>query len=370
MRRLAVATFLALALAAPAQAQTSHTIGSTLQQTANYSSTNYIGNVTGGNECLARPYIGVDGQTFINTQQTTCMWWNAPLTAAASYVPLGQGTITSASVRSGPSPAPLRITVLSSGGGLCCTAQARSDVFQPNANAVTTVPLNLPASAGLDPNRSGSQFNDFVAVTAVGPGSLPVHDYGQHGTFNTTIPAASFLHPELVPNNSNTDVGWMDGYEVLLQVTWCGTTGVGRVHAAQACGAAAGGGGGGGTGGGATGGGATGGGGTTGGGTGGGGTGGGTAGGATDRLTLSGFKFSNRKLSIQLSGPGSVKAVLATCKKKKCKTKKTLKATAKQAGTVKLTVPKSVKKGTYRATITATSAAGIKSTLVKNVKVK
>jgi hypothetical protein len=217
MRRITVATLALLAvLAAPAAAETV-TIGSTLQQTPNLA----FG-------CEGRPYPAGNGIQLLATGVSSCTWWSAPLTAANTYVPRGQGRVTSARVLSGPNPAPLRITILSSGSGLCCTAQAVSAVFQPTPNAVTEVPLDLPAGSGLDPNRQGGQYNDIVTVSAVGPGSLPVHDFGVHGTFNTSAPAASFLHPELVPNNSNTDVGWMDGYEVLMQFTWCGTPGVGR----------------------------------------------------------------------------------------------------------------------------------------------
>jgi hypothetical protein len=217
MPRIAVAAIALLAvLASPAAAETV-TIGSPLQQTPNLP----FG-------CEARPYPGVNGMQLLATGVSSCTWWSAPLTAANTYVPRGAGRVTSARVLSGPNPAPLRITILSSGSGLCCTAQAVSGVFQPTPNAVTQVPLDLPAGSGLDPNRQGGQYNDIVTVSAVGPGSLPVHDFGVHGTFDTSAPAASFLHPELVPNNSNTDVGWMDGYEVLMQFTWCGTPGVGR----------------------------------------------------------------------------------------------------------------------------------------------
>ncbi len=208
---LLAATALALATIRSPAAQAA-TFGSDLSQTPNLA----FG-------CEARPYIALGGAQLIPTGTASCMWWSAPLTAANTYVPVGQGVITAARVRSGPNPAPLRIAVISSGGGLCCTHQRSSEIFRPAPNAVTTVPLALTAGSGLDPNRPGSQYSDIVVVSAVGPGTLPVHDFGVHGTFNTSIPAASFLHPELTNGNSNTDVGWMDGYEVLLQVDWSPT---------------------------------------------------------------------------------------------------------------------------------------------------
>ena len=74
-------------------------------------------------------------------------------------------------------------------------------------------------------DTNGSQYNDILAVVATGPGSLPVNDRGTHG-FIFDSPAnqarAAFLHPALANGASNTDVGIMDGYEVLLQYDWCG----------------------------------------------------------------------------------------------------------------------------------------------------
>ncbi|MDO8213855.1 hypothetical protein [Conexibacter sp. CPCC 206217] len=202
---------LALGLAGPATGGAGAvTFGSRLDQTANLP----FG-------CEARPYPGFGGGIqLLATNVTSCMWFAAPLTTASTYVPGGDGRVTAARVRSGANPAPLRISIISSGSGLCCTHRSSGPIFTPAPNAVTTVPLDLPASTGLDPNRRGGQYNDIVVVSAVGPGSLPVHDFGTHGTFDLSAPAASFLHPELTNGNSNTDVGWMDGYEVLLQVDW------------------------------------------------------------------------------------------------------------------------------------------------------
>ena len=86
---------------------------------------------SGANQCQARPYIGLNaGQiTFLNTNQTTCMWWSTQYGAdgsiiANTYVPRGAGAVTKVRVRSGNAPAPLQFAILSSGSGLCCTTQA------------------------------------------------------------------------------------------------------------------------------------------------------------------------------------------------------------------------------------------------------
>ncbi|HEV7773988.1 MAG TPA: hypothetical protein VGO48_11950 [Conexibacter sp.] len=316
------------ALAAPAAADAAlQTFGSTLGQTANMP----FG-------CDARPYPAANGATLIATGVTSCSWWSAPATAASTYVPRGQGTIISARVRSGDNPAPLRIAIFSSGSGLCCTAQAQSDVFQPAPNAVTPVALNLPAGSGIDTSRPGGQYNDIVVVTAVGPGSLPVHDFGVHGTFDLSAPAASFLHPALVPNNSNTDVGWMDGFEVLLQVDWCGDPGVGaaRARVAATCPAV-----------------------------GGGGSSGGGGGRSTPQLSRLGL--SGRTLGVRVSAGATVRARIARCTKRRgqttCQLVATLSARRRRAGVVHLALPSSLAAGRYRVTVTVTGGAKLVKTL-------
>ena len=201
------------------------TNGSTLQAPANL-------NLTGNsNECLARPYIGLSaGQIqFIPTGQTTCMWWSTEYgptgdIIANTYVPRGAGAVTKVRVRSGPQPAPLQFAILGSGGGGCCTTQRVSPVFQPQPNQVNEFTVNLPAGSGVG-TTPGSQYNDILAIQVAGTGSLPVNDRGAHG-FLFDSPAnqarAAFLHPALTGGASNTDVGIMDGYEVLLQYDWCG----------------------------------------------------------------------------------------------------------------------------------------------------
>jgi len=186
---------------------------------------------SGANQCQARPYIGLDaGQiTFLNTNQTSCMWWSTQYgpdgaVIANTYVPRGAGAVTRVRVRSADSPAPLRFAILGSGSGLCCTTKQVSAQVQPAANQVNEFAVNLPAGSGVG-DTDGSQYNDILVVVATGPGSLPVSDRGAHGfLFGSTAgqARASFLHPALALGESNTDVGIMDGYEVLLQYDWCG----------------------------------------------------------------------------------------------------------------------------------------------------
>ena len=226
LRCLLAAAALALpAAAAHAQAPVLATNGSALQAAPN------LVLPGGANQCLARPYIGLSaGQIqFINTGQSTCMWWSTQYgptgdIIANTYVPRGAGAVTRVRVRSGEAPAPLAFAIVSSGSGLCCTTKTVSPVFQPLPNQVNDFAVNLPAGSGVG-TTDGSQYNDILVIQVAGPGSLPVNDRGAHG-FIFDSPAnqarASFMHPALTNGASNTDVGIMDGYEVLLQYDWCG----------------------------------------------------------------------------------------------------------------------------------------------------
>ena len=232
MRRIClILSLLALSVtasAAHAQAPVLATNGSTLSAPAN------LALPGGANQCLARPYIGTGpGQIqFINTGQSTCMWWSTQYgpdsqPVGNTYVPRGSGAVTRVRIRSGDAPAPLRFAIVSSGSGLCCTAKQISPPVQPAPNQVNQFAVDLPAGSGVG-TAQGSQFNDILVVVAVGPGSLPVNDRGTHGfLFGSAAnqAQASFLHPALALGESNTDVGIMDGYEVLLQYDWCGIPG-------------------------------------------------------------------------------------------------------------------------------------------------
>jgi hypothetical protein len=327
----------ASALGALAPAAGAVTFGSDLSQTANVS----FG-------CEARPYPGVGGGMQLTpTGVSSCMWWSAPLTPSTTYVPGGDGRVTAARVRSGANPAPLRISVISSGSGLCCTHRSNSAIFTPTPNAITQVPLDLAASTGIDTTRNGGQYNDIVVVSAVGPGTLLVHDFGVHGSFDLSAPAATFLHPELTNGNSNTDVGYMDGYEVLLQVDWTPTpppapqlpTQTPPVQppqnpqspqspqSPQQP--------------------------------------------ATLRLSRLGLR--GRTLTLQASGPTSVTARLERCtvvrrprRHTVCTSAGRLSATARSAGPLRIALPRRLKAGTYRVTVSGSGGAG---TVVKRLVV-
>lgn len=112
------------------------------------------------------------------------------------FVP-GPGTVTTVRVKSGPNPAPLKVTVVKQlfqknpnpphqiTDTICCTGTGReSATFQPQPNAVTEYAANLQVTTTPSVNGA-SGHQDIVAVSAVGPGDLPLASTGPHTGFPT-----------------------------------------------------------------------------------------------------------------------------------------------------------------------------------------
>jgi hypothetical protein len=89
------------------------------------------------------------------------------------------------------------------------------------------------------------------------------------------------------------------------------------------------------------------------------------------RPKLSRLAVRKRVLSVSVSEAATVKAVLERCKGKRCKAVKRLSAKAAFARALEMKVPKSVKKGRYRVTASATDLAKNKAKpLVRTLRVK
>jgi hypothetical protein len=154
----------------------------------------------------------------------------------------GDGTITRISVRSGPNPAPIRFVVGRNLHTICCFFVAETSISQPQPNTVTSFNVNLPVERNTDV-PTNIRTDDFVGVSAAGPGTLPIASVGPHNTLMSVQgnPNAGSIYPRL---SSASDLGGgvrpdgNPGFEVLMQVTFC--------PAGQPCVPGAGGGGGGG----------------------------------------------------------------------------------------------------------------------------
>jgi len=171
-------------------------------------------------DCQTKPQPDINDPNLayvpVASGQGSCTWWQtgvfgAPNDPRNGYVP-GDGVITTVSVRSGPTPAPLRFAIvrqltqatggIPSGDSECCFFVRETAPVQPTPNAVSTFTVNLPVES----NRGASVVtNDILALSALsGTGSLPIfaipgqtnaNAYTQPGTVDAsaTFPALGAL---------------------------------------------------------------------------------------------------------------------------------------------------------------------------------
>jgi hypothetical protein len=172
------------------------------------------------------PFAG--GATLQPTGQTTCTLRSAGRIGSLrnwNAAP-GRGRITRIRIRSGANPAPLRLTILaahtqtyegqSGGDYLCCTATFLRRTFRPRANAVTTRRVNVPVSRVRDGRTT---YIDEIALSVMGPGTLPLHDEGTAGQLANGSALTVFNWP-FIRNGETTGSGLSaDGLELLLRWT-------------------------------------------------------------------------------------------------------------------------------------------------------
>jgi hypothetical protein len=114
--------------------------------------------------------------------------------ASESMIVPGTGTITRVRVKVGRTTGPMRIAILqslrreNSGEAACCIGRRQSRIFTPRANAITTIPVNLPVSI---------TFNRISRIYAFDSMFLTMENR------NTPIPA------NVIPGgNGNCSGGW------------------------------------------------------------------------------------------------------------------------------------------------------------------
>ena len=185
-----------------------------------------------------------------------CTWFQSGVVGAQNYsdprtgsVP-SDGTITTVSVRSGPNPSPLRFVVVrqfeQSAGGFCCAfvPGRETPLVQPRPNQVSTFTVNLPVERNVDTQR-GIITADYIGLSGVTGGNrtLPIADTGNNNTltgYTAGSPVAGFLYPRLGQRPGDTGGGrnesGIPNVEVLLQWTWVPAGGAGRDGAAPSLG--------------------------------------------------------------------------------------------------------------------------------------
>jgi hypothetical protein len=147
-----------------------------------------------------------------------------------SIVP-ASGRVTRIQVRSGPSPARLRLTVLTGssrvstftgadlpGTYTCCTARYVGPAFQPRPNATTTLRVDVPVANVVSKEiQQRIHSSDGLALSAVGPGTLPLSLTPALGSFAAGTPLATGFFPLTRPGEPRVDGYTMAGIDLLFR---------------------------------------------------------------------------------------------------------------------------------------------------------
>ena len=168
------------------------------------------------------------------TNQTSCtyrhggyLYNNRP-----TFIAPSTGRITAIKVRSGPNPAKLRLTILTGssrvdtftgrdlpGTYTCCTARFVGKPFRPRANATTKKKVNVKVFDVRDKRiRFRIHSSDGVALTAVGPGTVPLQIRNDVGAFTPGIPMAVGYWPNTRKGEPRSADGYsMTGIDLMFQ---------------------------------------------------------------------------------------------------------------------------------------------------------
>jgi hypothetical protein len=174
--------------------------------------------------CDAAPiYDPITGQPeLVATGQRTCTYRHGGYIGSNRFTSLvpGNGRITRVRIRSGRNPAPLRVTIMNASSGSsgfsCCTADRFSRVIRPRARRTSTFRMNLPVTSVVDTQR-GFQTTDVVALSAVGPGTLPLRDQGVGGQFVNGAAVALFWYPLTGVGDPRVDQTAHAGLDLMFQ---------------------------------------------------------------------------------------------------------------------------------------------------------
>lgn len=146
--------------------------------------------------------------------------------------PSGPGTITSATIRVGAVTGPMRFVRMrllyqNGFGPACCSAEQYADVFVPNANADTTVPLNFPITFETAPPPTDTTTvvaQDYIALEVLAP-NVPIPGFwrqngGQEQFLNTEVwlPALSSQFP--APTKNLRSAGSFSGFIAAFNYTF------------------------------------------------------------------------------------------------------------------------------------------------------
>ena len=167
------------------------------------------------------------------TGMTTCTAYQPGTTVENTHLVPGPGSVTKVRVRSGANPALLRITIVkrlfqtnpNTGeitDATCCTGTgSESATFQPPPNTVHELTLNPPLTVTTSPSQNGaSGHHDIVAVSAMGPGELPIASTGPHSLSEFSSTAMQMFYPKVETGQQGQAQHDYVNYVVLMNYDW------------------------------------------------------------------------------------------------------------------------------------------------------
>jgi hypothetical protein len=222
-RAVLVATLAAVAAAAIPPPASARWFGSTMTGPAN---------ATYG--CESALVLGpIGGVELAPTNQQSCTYRHGGYlnSLRPTFLVPSSGVIRRIQVKSGPNPARLRVTVLTgssrvdtfSGRDLpgtytCCTARYVGPPFRPRPNAITTRRVNVRV---FDVRNKEIQYRihstDGLALSAVGPGTVPLSVTNSLGAIVTGVPLATGFFPMTRPGEPRVDGYTLTGIDLLYR---------------------------------------------------------------------------------------------------------------------------------------------------------
>jgi hypothetical protein len=176
----------------------------------------------------------IGGVQLAPTNQTSCTYRHGGYlySTRPTFIAPGTGRITAIKVRSGSNPAKLRLTILTGssrvdtrtgrdlpGTYTCCTARFVGKAFRPKANATTKKKVNVKVFDVRDKRiRFRIHSSDGVALTAVGPGTVPLQVRNDVGGINAGTPMAVGYWPFTRVGDPRSADGYsMTGIDLMFQ---------------------------------------------------------------------------------------------------------------------------------------------------------
>jgi hypothetical protein len=185
--------------------------------------------MTFGNDLTLTPNVPFDCSVWptpigpVPSGATTCTWSSYLSPTHALLVPAGNGTVTQVRVKTGPTVGPMQAVVLRAerDGNTnfvgCCQQVGQSDVFTPQPNAITAVPVSLAVRADITPDENNIYVFDTLGLSILAAGvPIPAFDSGNY-TPNSDGDLIDF--PASTPGASIKPSDAF-GFELLMQADW------------------------------------------------------------------------------------------------------------------------------------------------------